>query len=108
MKKNEPMNIFGAVLITPMVLVNLCHLLWTYTLVAEQIKTGWGFGTNMEMMMLAPWMTELICLPVMVAGVVYLVLSCFKRHHKGLMIANLALFSCAVAQFVVTNLFAFY
>lgn len=107
MKRNERINVFGAIMITPLALVNLCHLGWTYWLVAEQIRTGWGFGTNMEMMMLAPWMTELLSMPVLIAEVVFLVLACFKRPHRGLLIANIALFTSAAIQFFLTNFFAF-
>lgn len=102
------MNVFGIINIVLLTLVNLAHLLWTVWLAMEQVSTGWGYGTNMEMAVLMPWLIELICLPAMIAGVVYLILSCFLLHRKGIWIANILLFACAAVQFVVTNLFIWY
>lgn len=107
MKEHKGMIFFGLITGGLMVLVNLVHALWTYWLIAEQIKTGWGFSTNMEMMVLLPWMIELICAPVLLTGVVYFIMSYFKRHEKSIVITNIVLFSLAVAQYFVTNLFIF-
>lgn len=103
--KYHAMNVFGVISIVMLVLVNLGHLIWTVWLIVEQIQTGWGYGTNIELAALLPWLTELLCIPAIVTAVVYLVLSCFFRHKKGILIANILLFTCAMLQFGVTNLF---
>lgn len=107
-EKHHVMNVLGVVTIVMLVLANLGHLLWTAWLIAEQAKTGWGYGTNMDLAVLMPWITELLCAPAMIAAVVYLALSCAFRHKKGILIANIVLFTCAVLQFGVTNLFIWY
>ena len=58
------MGIFGAILICALVIANLVNLPWTFWLVIEQFETGWGYGTNMEMMVLLPLAVEFLCLPV--------------------------------------------
>ena len=108
MKEHKGMNVFGAIVMVLMAVVNLLHGFWTYCLIAEQIKTGWGFSTNLEMMVLMPWMLELICLPVLLTEVVYFIMSCFKRHDRSVTVCNIVLFSLAIAQYLVTNLFIFY
>ena len=108
MKEHKGMNVFGAIVMVLMAVVNLLHGFWTYCLIAEQIKTGWGFSTNLEMMVLMPWMLELICLPVLLTEVVYFIMSCFKRHDRSVTVWNIVLFSLAIAQYLVTNLFIFY
>lgn len=108
MKKNMGMNVFGVITIVLLSLVNLSHGLWTYWLVAEQLQTGWGYGTNMDLAVLMPWLAELLCAPAMIAAVVYLIMSCFLRHKKGILIANIVLFACAAAQYILTNLFIFF
>ena len=75
MKKNSGMNIFGIVIMILLLHVNPIHALWTYWLTLEQIETGWGFTTRMEIAVLYPWLTELICAPAMIAAVVYLIMS---------------------------------
>ena len=106
-KEHEGMNVFGAIVGMLVAVVNLVHGFWTYCLIAEQIKTGWGFSTNLEMMVLLPWMLELICLPVLLTEVVYLVMSGFKRHNRIVLVSNIVLFSLAIVQYLVTNICIF-
>ena len=108
MKKHKGMNVFGAIIGVLTAVVNLLHGFWTFWLIAEQIKTGWGYSTNLEMLVLMPWMLELICLPVLLTEVVYFIMSCFKRHDRIVTVSNIVLFSLAVAQYIGTNLFIFY
>ena len=105
MPKGKRMHNFGVLLVIALAGVNLLHLLWTVWLVWEQIETGWGYGTNLEMLALLPWMTELLCAPVLLAGLVYLVLSVRRSPGKRLVVANAVLLGCAFAQIGITNLF---
>lgn len=107
MKMKKTMNSFAVIMVAALVPANLLHLGWTVWLTMEQIKTGWGGGTGIEMMALLLWLTELLCLLVLLLGMVYFVVSFFRQQKKGLLIANIALFVCLVAQIVVTNLFLF-
>lgn len=108
MNKNNRMVNFGTVVAVLLSGVNVLHLLWTVWLTVEQIETGFGYGTDMEMLALLPWMTELLCSPVLIVGMVYLVLSIFYRHRKGLVMINTALFAAAVIQYALVNLFIWY
>ena len=108
MRKGRKMYVFAALLLTALSAVNLLHLIWTVWLTVEQIQTGWGYGTNMEMLALLPWAVEFLCAPVLIAAVVYGVLSIFFPHEKRMMVMNAVLFCCAVLQFGLTNLFLFY
>ncbi|MBO5321783.1 MAG: hypothetical protein J6B22_04150 [Clostridia bacterium] len=108
MNKNIKMNIFSIIMIVLLILVNLVHLIWSFWLISEQIKTGFGFGTNMEIGVLYPWITEILCSPILISGIVYLIISIFKRPQKSLLITNIILFSIAVLQYVITNLFIWF
>ena len=101
------MNTFGRVMIAMLSVVNMLHLLWTVWLIIEQFKTGLWYGTDLELAVLFPWLTEILCAPALIAGVVYLVMSFFHRHRKGICIANVALFCAAVVQYGLTNLLIF-
>lgn len=107
MQKGKKMRVFATLLLVALSWVNLLHLLWTVWLTVEQTKTGWGYGTDMEMLALLPWMTELLSAPVLLAGVVYGIISIFFRHEKRLMVTNALLFALAAAQIGLTNLFLF-
>lgn len=108
MKTKKPMNTFAVSMVAALAPANLVHLGWTVWLTLEQIETGWGWGTGIEMLALALWMAELACLPVLLLGVIYFVASFFRQQKKGLLIANIGLFACLVLQIAVTNLFLYF
>lgn len=97
-----------AVMLAALIPANFLHLGWTYWLTAEQIKTGWGGGTGLEMMALALWMLEALCLPVLGLGIVYFILGFFRKQKKKMLVSNILLFAALVAQIVMTNLFLFF
>ena len=105
MKRSDGMNVFGVVMTIILAIANLLHLLWTVCLTLEQIKTGWGGGTSMDLGVLWPWLIEFLCAPALVTEAVFFVISFFKRPSKSILIANICLFSAVVFQYVLTNLF---
>jgi hypothetical protein len=106
--EKKPMRDLPAVVLAALIPANFLHLGWTYWLLDEQIETGWGGGTGLEMMALALWMLEALCVPVLALGVIYFVLSCYRRQKKKMLVSNIFLFAALAAQIVVTNLFLFY
>ena len=108
MNEHKGMNIFGVITAVLLLVVNLCHGLWTCWLTVEQIQTGWGYGTDMEMLAILPLLVEAFSIPMMVTGVVYLVMSCWKRHQKVILGFNIVLFSMAAVQYLLTNLFLYF
>lgn len=107
-KPRKKMDTFAIVMLVALCQANLCLVLWTVWLTLEQIQTGWGGGTGMEMLALLPWMAELLCLPVLLAGLVYLVMCFIRKQSRGLLIANIILFVSLLAQIAAINLFLFY
>ena len=105
---NEKANIFGGIIITPMLLVNIANAFWTLWLTIEQIATGWGFSTNLELGVLYPWMFQAISLPFIILSLIFLILSFFKKANKWILITNIVLFALAFFQIVLTNIFIFY
>lgn len=108
MKAKKSMNSFAVSMVAALLPANVLHLGWTVWLALEQIETGWNGGTGIEMLALLLWMLELLELPVLLLGVGYFITGFFRQQKRGLLIANIALFVCLVAQIVVTNLFLFF
>lgn len=106
--KKKSINNLAASLLAALIPANALHLGWTVWLAREQIKTGWGGGTGIEMMALALWLLEALCVPVLMLGLLYLVLSLTGWQKRGMLIINIALFAALVIQIVLTNLFLFY
>ncbi len=108
MKTKKRINDFAVSLVAALAPANVLHLGWTVWLSAEQIETGWNGGTGIEMLALVLWLTELLCLPVLLMGVIYFVASFFCQQKKSGLIANIVLFAALVVQIVITNLFLYY
>ena len=108
MKKKKTCNVFGIILIVALSWANLLHILWTVWLTLEQIKTGWGGGTGLEMLFLAPWLIEVLSFPALVAEIFYLVLSARWETVRGVKITNIILFAMMVIQIALTHLFVMY
>ncbi len=106
MKKNSVgMNILGGVTFGYSIVANLTQLLWTVWLTKEQIQTGWGFPTNMEMFALVVWMTQILCLPALILGAVYLILHIKKKSVKWLFVSNAVLLAALAIQYILINVF---
>lgn len=106
--QSEKTNIFGIINIFPMLLVNIANAFWTLWLTIEQIATGWGFPTNLELGVLYPWMFQVISLPFVILCLIFLIISFFKKPNKWILIINIVLFTITVLQFGLTNLFIWY
>ena len=76
------MTVFGIVSLVLAVWGNLGHLLFTVWVSAEQLKTGWGYGTDMEMAVLMPWLVEVLCIPAFIIGAAFLV-QLLKNRYPG-------------------------
>ena len=106
-KKSTFLQVAGLILLPLLILCNLSNLLFTVDLTIEQLGSAWGDGTRMELMVLWPWMIELICAPVVIVGAVYLAMHLRRSSRRGLLVANVLLYALLVAQYILTNLFIF-
>ncbi len=85
--------------------INLAHLLFTVGITMEQIKTGWGFGTNWDLLALMPWLLESAGVAVMILALVFLLLSRKKRLLRNWRIGCGVLLGVFFLQTALTNLF---
>lgn len=99
------MTVFGIVSLVLAVWGNLGHLLFTVWVSAEQLKTGWGYGTDMEMAVLMPWLVEVLCIPAFIIGATFLVLSLKKPVSRVLRRWCVGLYAVLLLQIVLTNFF---
>ncbi len=105
MKKHNGIFIFGVVSAVWLGICQLLHLPCTVAMAAEQWKTGWGFGTNMDLAVLYPWMVEVLSLPAALCAAVFLILSLRRRPGRDLVILNAAMLAALLLQGLLTNLF---
>lgn len=105
---SKKLTVYGIVAIVLSSLANLLHPFWVLWLTMEQIKTGWGYGTNMEMLALMPIFGILLSIPAILAAVVYVFLHVRWRSAKGIWIASLTLLGTLLLQIGLIWLFLFY
>lgn len=98
-------TVCGIIVTTLSTLANLLHLPWFIQILAEQVRTGWGGGTNIELAVLYPWMIEFLSIPVLIGGIALFIVSFFRRPKLGLLISSTALTLLLALQFVLLNLF---
>lgn len=106
--KSTGMTVFGIIVTVFSAMANLLHLPWFIHILAEQVKTGWGGGTNIELAVLYPWIIEFLSLPVLIAGIVFTILSFRKRPALGLFISGATLTLILFLQTVLLNIFLFF
>jgi len=99
---------FGSGMLAALATANVLNLIWTIWLTVEQVKTGWGFGTNMELGVLWPWLTQVICVPVLVASIIYFVMCAFQDHTPRTKWINAGLFALVLVQYGIVNLFIWF
>ena len=108
MKKSMGMNVFGAIVCHLLVLANFVLSFFTWGICAEQIKTGWGFGTNWEMGVLLPVMVVYLSIPVIIACAVFLVLNIWKKSEKAIFVLSAVFLGLEILQILILNLFICY
>ena len=107
-EKSRGLTVFGFILLIALSIGNLAHLFWTIWLIIEQAETGFGYSTNLEMLALLPWFSEMVFLPTLICSVVWFGFHTLRRSERPLLIANAVLASALLSQYVITNLFLFY
>ncbi len=106
--KKDLKTALGALAFIGCAIGNLAHLFFTIITIVEQIQTGWGFGTDLEMFVLYPWFIELlICLPAIAVYIVYILIFPNKPFLKWLLVSDTLLFGAIIIQILITNVFIF-
>jgi hypothetical protein len=107
-KKSIALNVYGLIMLPTLIISNLANALFTVWLTVEQLGSSWGEGTGMELAVLYPWLIELLCAPVVIAGGVYLLLHVWRTSSKWLRVTNIVLYFALILQYALTNLFIWF
>lgn len=107
MKETSGIKVFRIVIMLILIMSNLLHSGYTWWIVDEQIETGYGYGTNIEMGALFIWMFEFLLIPVFIVGLIYFIYCLAKKSSKKKMIINFSLYMLLLLQVFITNLFLF-
>ena len=81
-------------------ILNIIHIYFPIHLIIEDIKNKTMYGTNLEMMVLFPWLIEGISIPFIIIEAIILII-CLKK--KNINIVNLIIFSIFIFQTILFN-----
>lgn len=87
---------------------NIIHLPLTFSIVFEQIQTGFGYGTNFELGVLYYWIVEIILIIPLIVALIFLILMYVKKIPNQEIINRIYLFLLIFLQIGLSNLFIFY
>lgn len=83
------MTVFGVISAIALAAFDVICGVWTTIITIEQINTGWGHGTDLELAVLVPIMMALISLSALIVGAFYMLFALLlKERSKPLMIIN--------------------
>lgn len=105
MKRATAFDILVCIALSAVWMVNLALFL---PLLAEQIRTGWGYGTNAEMGMLLVWLIELCSLPFLLLGTTHFCISAATHADRRFRVVNAALTISCAAFIALSAVFAFH
>lgn len=106
-KPSIGMNIYGGIMAGILTLANLAHMIFTIPMAIEQIITGFGYGSDIELGALVIWMLQALIIPVIIASVIFLCLNITKKAYRWLFWTDTILCIILVAQCIITDLFMF-
>lgn len=101
-------SVFSVITTISLIIANIFHILFTILIIIEEIQTGIGYTTNLEILVILPWIIEIvICLPVIVLAIVSFCVSS-KNNIKRINIINISLFTFLLLQLIIFNIFIWY
>lgn len=87
-------------------IINGIHFLLIFLpLLVEQIKTGWGYPTNLEMGVLILWLFEFILCIYFLGSIAYFFYRWIKTHWSKEIFLSLSLILIFIVQLILTNIF---
>ena len=107
MSSKKPANVYDVLCLISSSIAFFPNLLFFLYLLAEQIQTGWGFPTELEMAVLIVWIIQMLAAPFLIFGIIGAIIAFFKKRRSGVLIANSAVITLTVITAALTVLFEF-
>ena len=107
--RSSGMNVFGIISAILLSVFNLLCIIWTVALTSEQIGTGWGYGTGLEILAVLPMLISMAAISAVLLGALYILFSLIlKKISKPQITLNTVLLSALIIQITLINLFIWY
>lgn len=100
----QPRKTFAIILGVIFVIMNILFVIWPLFLILEDIRSGTMHGTNIEMLVLLPYLFELLSIPVIICEILIII---FSIKDKKINVFNLIAFGLYISQVVLFNVLLF-
>ncbi len=98
-------KIFGILSCVFLSIANLMNLHWTYYFVEEQIRTGWGYSTELGLGIIVVIIFEFISLVPLLLGLIAFLVQVIKKNRKVLMYTNIGQTVFFLVQLALAHVF---
>ena len=100
-------NAFGIVALIILSFCFFANLSLFIPMFVEQIKTGFGYGTDIEMGSLIVWLFNGLSLVPLSVGIVFTIISIVKLDYKWKIATNISLILLTIIEMALTTIFMF-
>ena len=106
--KSKGVNIYGILTAIASGISNLLQIFWLIWLTAEQVKNGFGHGTDMDILAIVPILMNIIAIPSIIASMIFFMIHIFKKSSKNIFVINLVFWIMLLIQIGLIQLFINY
>lgn len=96
--------VFGGITIFILAVANIIHLPFLISVLVERVQNGFEYGSGAALGALLIWIYELMALPVLICGIVFLLLHIKRKTSLMYFVPALVLVPLLAVQYIMTNL----
>lgn len=100
--------IYSVITFITLLICNLIAFIFTLIYTIEQIKTGFGFGTNTEMFVIFPLITAILSIPLFINGIINLIINIIDKFKTVFSVTNLIQTIILLLQYLIIYIFIIY
>ncbi len=100
-------NLAGIIAIALSLLCFIANFLLFLPILCEKIKTGFGFGTRIEMLGLTVWSVNILTVPFILVSVILAIISAVEKDAKLKPVLSFSLIAFTIVEIFLSTLFMF-
>ncbi len=100
-------SLAGIIAIALSSLCFIANFLLFLPILCEKIKTGFGFGTRIEMLGLTVWSVNILTVPFILVSVILAIISAVEKDAKWKTVLSFSLIAFTIVEIFLSTLFMF-
>lgn len=100
-------SLAGIIAIALSLLCFIANFLLFLPILCEKIKTGFGFGTHIEMLGLTVWSVNILTVPFILVSLILAIISAVEKDAKWKTVLSFSLIAFTIVEIFLSTLFMF-